>query len=136
MFDTTINLSSTSSKVKIELAIGSASCTQTSWGYYIYRDSSEVTGATGVAGNSQPGAWLRQIRNQSDGNHTFSCYGAYIDSPNTTGNVTYKIYMRAEGTNSSGTFYWLLNRDQSNTNSNNMSEQITTSRLILTEIAP
>jgi len=135
MFDTTINLSSTSSKVKIELAIGSAAATQTSWGYYIYRNSSEVTGATGSSGNSQPGSWLRQLRNQSDGNHAFPCYGTYIDSPSTTGNVTYKIYLRAEGTNPSGTFYYLLNRDQSNNNENNMSQQITTSRLVLTELA-
>jgi hypothetical protein len=135
MFDTTINLSSTSSKVKIELAIGSAACSQTSWGYYIYRGNSEVTGATGSSGNSRPASWFRMIRNQSDANHAFSGYGTYVDSPSTTGNVTYKIYFRAEGTNSGGTFTWLLNQDQNNSNENNMSQQVTSSRLVLTELA-
>jgi len=66
----------------------------TSW-FYIYRDSSVVSGATGDAGNPSQDRAFKSVRHR-EANWMQNTSGIFLDSPSTTSTTTYQIYISQE----------------------------------------
>ena len=129
-----ITLSSSTSKVLVLLHMGSVSANSNTLAFRLYRDSSEVTGASGTSSNNRPTAWVRAVKHPADSNHAWGLHASYLDSPGSSGTKTYQIYVRPEGT-SGGTQVVYINQDEQSVNANNISEVITSSSLTLMEVA-
>ena len=92
----TITPSSSSNKVKISVDI---SCSPSNSGYtcwfFLYKNGSEISGATGDAGLSNQDRAFKSCRG-ADSNTPLNVSGVYLDSPSTDSATTYQVYMAVE----------------------------------------
>lgn len=125
----TITPSSVNSKIYVAVYLGRVSNIGTSWYSNAWRfvRNGIAIGVADAAG-IRPSAGMNIMHNDSyyDGNGSMF----YLDSPNTTSAVTYKVQTAGHG---SGTV--LLNRNEPDDNGGNGYQSRTASSLILMEIA-
>jgi len=99
-------LASTSSKVLVKYSIVISSQKGSNTGVKLYRSIggaafAEVTGPTSTRGTGNAyNVWLTNGYNPDNTHEDFTIEtfsGEYLDSPNTTSSVTYKLYFRSRG---------------------------------------
>jgi len=92
----TITPSSSSNKVKISVDImaSPSNHSYTCW-FFLYKGGSEISGATGAAGQTNQDRAFKSCRG-SDTNTPVNVSGVYLDSPSTTSAITYQVYMSVE----------------------------------------
>ena len=95
--------------------------------FYLYRDGSVITGAIGDTGESNQSRCFKTVRH-SGSNVPESTNGMYLDSPGTTSETTYQIYV---GQESGSTMY--LNKFGGGGNSSYLARS--TSGITLMEIS-
>jgi hypothetical protein len=91
-----ITPSSTSNKVLININLGALDNSSGAIGFRIMRGNTAI--ALGDVNSSRQRMSFRFSGNADDGNHNQSLVFSFLDSPSTTGAVTYKIMFAAEGT--------------------------------------
>ena len=124
----TITPSSSSNKVKIsvDISCSPSNNSHTCW-FFLYKDSSEISGAIGDAGLSNQDRAFKSCR-AGDSNTPLNVSGVYLDSPSTDSATTYQVYMAVE---SGITNY--INRQAAN--ANQVYNPRTVSSITLEEVA-
>jgi hypothetical protein len=124
-FNVTITPQASTSKILVQLQFGALSQSTNAIVFRLVRNGSVI--AVGDASNSRPQATTRSMR-EGDTNHTRAHPTInYLDSPNTTSAVTYKIQWMCEA---SATIY--VNRSQNDTDNQSFGSR-TISTLIAQE---
>ena len=143
--DLSVNItpSSTSSKILVQAYITSSSYLSSSYArlFHLYRNGSEISGSVPTLQSSQKGAWIKTSGalglsslggfNIDHGMGTDS--GFYLDSPNSTSQQTYAIYLEPQDNTSNQGIH--INRNQSDAASSGHWEARSTSGIIVMEIA-
>ena len=92
----TITPSSSSNKVKIsvDISCSPSNSTYTCW-FFLYKGGSEISGATGDAGQANQDRAFKSCRGSTT-NDPVNVSGTFLDSPSTTSATTYQVYMSVE----------------------------------------
>ena len=96
----TITPSSTSNKILLTLSIGKCSNDSVSAAFRLVRTISATSTNLGADGDSnRQGALVSHFSySTSDNNHDNGLHATYLDSPNTTSEITYKVQWISQGT--------------------------------------
>ena len=127
-FSLTITPTSTSNKIKLSVYFGAIDSSANTSAFVYTRDGSQI-GRGQAEGNRARASFTIQGTAYTANNHAYGTSHSFIDDPQSTSAITYKIQCANE---SSGTVY--VNRPQADNNDNSIYYSRTTSIFIAEEI--